>query len=202
MVGSCEACVRNLRSISSKPTVSVFSQTGVFAKGSAKEHPCLAHVLKHPTAACPRSVIHAGHTCPQFCGTGRSWMLNKLCLELVPQKEVQGREIWRTRWSKLDCAVQHCLAVITSSLQACDGALSRSNKHLHQGSMRAAQLGVDSGHSKRFFDLLVTHAGGRHLFNGHEILCRSHHPLCENAHKHVGFQTNVAVVHGLGVMSQ
>ena len=42
----------------------------------------------HVTAACPRSAIHAGQKCPQFCGIGRSWMLNKLYFELVPQKDV------------------------------------------------------------------------------------------------------------------
>ena len=40
------------------------------------------------TAACPCLVIHAGQKCPQFFGFGRSWMLNKLYFELVPQKEV------------------------------------------------------------------------------------------------------------------
>ena len=42
--------------------------------------PGSTHLLKHPTAACPRSVIHVGQTCPQFCGIGRSWTLNELCL--------------------------------------------------------------------------------------------------------------------------
>ena len=28
--------------------------------------PCIANVLDYPTAACPHSVIHAHHKCPQF----------------------------------------------------------------------------------------------------------------------------------------
>ena len=50
------------------------------------------HFLGHPTAACPRSVIHAGQKCPQFCGIGRSWTLNELCLELVPQESPRERD--------------------------------------------------------------------------------------------------------------
>ena len=50
--------------------------------------PSLADFLEHLTAACPRPMIHAGQKCPQFCGIGRSWMLNELCPELVLQKEV------------------------------------------------------------------------------------------------------------------
>ena len=42
--------------------------------------PSLTHFLEHPTAACPRSVIHAGQKSPQFCGIGRSRTLNELCL--------------------------------------------------------------------------------------------------------------------------
>ena len=30
------------------------------------------------------------HKCPQFCGIGRSWMLNKLFLEVVPKKKSKG----------------------------------------------------------------------------------------------------------------
>ena len=39
---------------------------------------------------CPRLVIHAGQKCPQFFGIGRSWMLNELCLELVPPRNCSG----------------------------------------------------------------------------------------------------------------
>ena len=35
-------------------------------------------------------MIHAGRKCPQFCGIGQSWMVNELCLELVPQKKSKG----------------------------------------------------------------------------------------------------------------
>ena len=42
-----------------------------------------ADFLEHVTAACPRSVTHAGQKGPQFCGIGRSWMLNKLYFELA-----------------------------------------------------------------------------------------------------------------------
>ena len=49
------------------------------------------------------SAKDAGQKCPQFCGIG--WMLNKLYFDLVPQEKVQGREVWRTRWLKIDCRV-------------------------------------------------------------------------------------------------
>ena len=48
--------------------------------------PCSTDLVEHPAAAGPRPVIDAGQKCPQFCGIGRSWMLNKLHLELVLQK--------------------------------------------------------------------------------------------------------------------
>ena len=67
-------------------------------------------------------------------------MLNKLYFELLPQIEVQGREVWRARRLKLNCAVQHCPVVLTSRLLACDGAMSKSNKNLRPGSMRSVQL--------------------------------------------------------------
>ena len=73
--------------------------------------PNIAHFFEHPTAACPRRMIHAGQKCPQFCGIGRSWTLIEVCLELVPQN-ILGRQIGTT----------------DASLQACDGALSKSNK--------------------------------------------------------------------------
>ena len=138
MVGSCEACVRNLRSISSKPTVSVFSQTGVFAKGSAKEHPCLAHVLKHPTAALSTFCDTRGSYVPAIL---RDWQEldaeQAVVLSSFHKKKSKGERSGEHGRSKLDCAAQHCLAVITSSLQACDGALSRSNKtptpRFHEG---------------------------------------------------------------------
>ena len=50
--------------------------------------PNIADFLEYFTAAFPCFAIHAGQKCPQFCGIGRSWMLNKLYFELVPQKEV------------------------------------------------------------------------------------------------------------------
>ena len=56
--------------------------------------PSIADFLEHLTAACPRSVTHSGQKCPQFCGIGRSRILNELNFELVPQKEVQGRQTW------------------------------------------------------------------------------------------------------------
>ena len=40
--------------------------------------PSIADFLEHLTAACPCSVIHSSRKCPQFCGLGRSWMLNEL----------------------------------------------------------------------------------------------------------------------------
>ena len=43
-------------------------------------------------------------------------MLKELHFELVPQQEVQGREVWGARWLKFNCAVQHCLVVLTSQL--------------------------------------------------------------------------------------
>ena len=49
--------------------------------------------LEHPTATCPPHKIHASQKFPQFCGIGRSWMLNKLCLELVPQKSLRERDL-------------------------------------------------------------------------------------------------------------
>ena len=48
-------------------------------------------LFEHPTAACPRSVRHAGCKCTQFRGIGRGWILNELCLELVPQKSPRER---------------------------------------------------------------------------------------------------------------
>ena len=76
--------------------------------------PSIADFLEHLTAAYPCSVIHTGQKCPQFCGTGKSRLLNELHFEPVPQKEFQVREVWRARWLKLNCAVEHCLAVLTS----------------------------------------------------------------------------------------
>ena len=50
--------------------------------------PCIAQFLEHPTAQrLPvHGVIHAGQKVPAILGIGRSWTLNELCLELVPQK--------------------------------------------------------------------------------------------------------------------
>ena len=63
--------------------------------------PCLAHFVEHPTATCPRLVIHAGQKFPQFCGIGRSWMLNKLCPGLVPQeKKSKGESSGATQPSR------------------------------------------------------------------------------------------------------
>ena len=55
--------------------------------------PCLAHFLEHPTATCPRLMIHAGQKFPHFFGIGRMWMLNKLRLELVPQKNIRENDL-------------------------------------------------------------------------------------------------------------
>ena len=66
--------------------------------------------LKHPTAACPRCVIHAGQKCPQFCGTGSCWVLSELCLELVPQKSRRtdlGNTAVETRHEQVDAARLH-----------------------------------------------------------------------------------------------
>ena len=130
--------------------------------------PSLAHFLEHPTAACPRSVMPAGQKCPQFCGNGRSWMLNELCLELVPQKEVQERDIRRTRLLKLDCTVPHCLVVLTSKHESVRRRVvqeqSKLTPRLHEGcAVGQAKLhevqrrcNVKSAHDARDRSLSVT----------------------------------------------
>ena len=99
--------------------------------------PSIGDFLEHLTAACPIPVIHAGQKCPQFCGIGRSWMLNKLYFELVPQKRSLAREVWRARRLKFDCAVQHCLVVFTSqpgSVRRCVVQdQSKNTPRLHEG---------------------------------------------------------------------
>ena len=73
-------------SVSVVPSVSVesamescdVSMTCFCAVSSSGTHPSIADFLEHLTAACPRSVTHASQKCPQFCGIGRSWMLNEL----------------------------------------------------------------------------------------------------------------------------
>ena len=58
--------------------------------GNASPQPAdasIAHFLEDPTATCPRS---AGQKCSQFCGMCKSWILNELCLELVPKKKAIG----------------------------------------------------------------------------------------------------------------
>ena len=62
-------------------------------------------------------------------------MLNKLYFELVPQKE--GKEIWGMEWIKLDCAVQHCLAVFTSQPASVRRRVVQDQK-LRPGSMGCA----------------------------------------------------------------
>ena len=99
--------------------------------------PSLAHSLEHPTAACQRSVIHADQTCPQFCGSCMSLILNELCLELVSQR----REIWGTRRLKLD----RVTLFYSGHKPACKRATtrcSRAMKNSRPPSKRAAQLGA------------------------------------------------------------
>ena len=113
--------------------------------------PSMAHFLTHPTAPCPRSVIHAGQKCSQFCEIGRSCLLNELCLELVPQKEVQGRQILRTRWLQLDCVVHHRLVVFTSQLASLRRRAVQEQKitpRLHE----AAHLGT------MYSSIILTHS--------------------------------------------
>ena len=70
--------------------ISVLLEETAFGGNASLEpaDPSIADFLEHLTAACPCPVVHAGQKCPQFCGIGRSWILNKLYFELVPQKEV------------------------------------------------------------------------------------------------------------------
>ena len=72
--------------------------------------PSIAHFLKHPTAACSRSVIHAGQKCSQFCGIGRSGILNELCLELGPQKN-----FWETELGNEVVETRLCRATLSCS---------------------------------------------------------------------------------------
>ena len=55
-------------------------------------------------------------------------------------------------------------------------------------------LVVDCGKPR---DLLVSHARASHLFDGKEFLCGQDQSRCENAYKHLGFGSNVAMVYGL-----
>ena len=73
-----------------RSTMSVLLEETAFGGNASLEpaDPSTADLFEHPTAACPLPVIHAGQKCPQCCGVGRSWMLNKLYFELVLQKEV------------------------------------------------------------------------------------------------------------------
>ena len=53
--------------------------------------PCSTDLSAHPAAACPRPMIHAGQKCPPVSRIRKSWMLNELCLEPVPQKSLRER---------------------------------------------------------------------------------------------------------------
>ena len=72
-----------------RSAISVLLEETAFGGHASLEpaDPSIADFLEHLTAACPRSVRHAGQKCLLFCGIGRSWMLNKLYFELVPQKK-------------------------------------------------------------------------------------------------------------------
>ena len=50
---------------------------------------------------------------------------------------------------------------------------------------------------KRLGGLLDAHASGCHLFNGEKFLCRQDHLVSENTYKHLGFDPNVALLHGM-----
>ena len=50
---------------------------------------------------------------------------------------------------------------------------------------------------KRLGDLLDAHASDCHLFNVEKFLCRQDHAGSGNADKHLGFESNVAVLHGM-----
>ena len=116
--------------------MSVLLEETAFGGHASLQHadPSNADFLEHLMAACPRSVIHASQKCPQFCGIGSSWMLNKLFFELVPQKEFQGRKGLESK------AVQ--IRLCRGSAHASLEAMSRSNKILHPRSLRALQLGA------------------------------------------------------------
>ena len=51
--------------------------------------------------------------------------------------------------------------------------------------------------TQAFRDLLVARASDCHLFDGVKFLCGKNDYRCEKAHKHFGFEENVAVVYGL-----
>ena len=50
---------------------------------------------------------------------------------------------------------------------------------------------------KRLGDLLDADALGCHLLDGEKFLHGADHSRCENAHTHLGFEPNVAVLHGM-----
>ena len=56
--------------------------------------------------------------------------------------------------------------------------------------------------NQRGRDLLVDHASGCHLFAGKEFLYLQDHSCCQNAQKHLGFESNDAAVHGYSVNVQ
>ena len=119
--------------------VSVLLEKTAFGENASLNlaDPCLAIFLEHPTAACPRSVIHAGQKCPQLSWICRSWMLNGLCLELVPQQKVQGRDLENTV-----VETRRCRATLScrDHKRACKRATARCPRAIKTfpGSVRAA----------------------------------------------------------------
>ena len=61
----------------------------------------------------------------------------------------------------------------------------------------ATTASLSTAASPAWSQFFVAHASGCHLFDGKEFLCGQDHSLCENAHQHLGFESYVAVFHGM-----
>ena len=116
--GECHGVVNNvfLRCVFERHDVKSHDHCSVLREETASgghaslqpADPCSTDPLEHPTAACPRPMTHAGQKCPQFCGNGRNWMLNELCLELVPQKKkLRERGAVDVKHEKTCCFITH-----------------------------------------------------------------------------------------------
>ena len=88
-----------------RSVMSVLLEETAFGASLQPADPSIADFLEHVPAVCPRSVIHAGQKCPQFCGIGGSWMLNKLYFELVPQESPRVIHLVNTVVETRLCAV-------------------------------------------------------------------------------------------------
>ena len=121
---------------------------------------------------------HAGQKCPQICGIGAGQCSASVYVWAADVCEPGDC----TAWCVCNGARNKHLGKISRLILSSDPLDKRTNHTLALPPLRCRQRQAQRGR-----DLLVAHASGCHIFD---------HSRCENAYKHLGFESNVGVVCG------